>query len=341
MHEHSSVEKKEQNLPQTSRIREEYQRFKQAVGAGENVNFNNAPEGAVFKNFHPSGTERPLLYLKGPDGEVKKWLTESELQQWLETQPKIDSADEVEFDMFSLMLGGLDPSLRDLEASSLMDLLDQVDVPQPHKDKIAKIFTFVDDNSRTSLTEWLHSVLGLSFTCRSMYATTVAGRDAKLPLIGTACYSEHGLLVWHDIRNMRAATPSPFRGDGDVCFDKPYDIQLAYSDNDRTRITRLNSTVFFLARHGVSEEETEATDADQVYISIEEYCRKIFVQDEIKREIIHRRRDENFCIANRLEDYQELCEKRKQEMIARLVGMSERGELDQVVGNIEDFLRSQ
>lgn len=254
-----------------------------------------------------------MFYLKNESGVNKLWLTQDEVDRLSKSDLTPEQIEAATYDMFTLMLGGVGPEPSDLGAGSLLELIDILitSIPEEIESKIRKIFDFVSANPNTNLTEWLKRKLGLSFSIHSIYKTTVANRDDKVIITGKGCFDNNMLIVWHVIRNMREESFSHLKHDGEVYFPLPFDMQLVYMLDGIQRVVRLNSTVFFLARHGMSEEESEKTRASRVYVPLDEYWKSIYIHDEERRRQAQQRREENFALHERVDGYQKIVESRK------------------------------
>jgi len=320
-------------------IRQIYQEFLKRFGVGENPYFSQAPADAVFMNFHVNGRERPMFYVADEVGDVKPWLTKEEVERLSKPDLSPEQIEAVAYDMFTMMLGGIEPELSDLGFGSLLEFADTLSTSFPEEiySKIRKIFDFVRVNPNTNLTEWLNRKLGLSFSAHNIYKTRVANRDDKVIIMGKGCFDNNMLIVWHVIRNMREGSFSHLKYDGEVYFPLPFDIQLVYMRDGIQRVVRLNSTVFFLARHGLSEEESEETSADQVYVSLDEYWKYIYIHDEERRRQAHQRREENFAIHEEVEGYEKIIESRKAQIVGAILKLDEEGQLDQILSEIDGY----
>lgn len=321
-----------------------YDQLINSFGKGDNGLFDEAPPEAVIANYHPNGEERPFFYVLGSDGYIKKWLSVKDLEKIKKTELLKDPQilEKVLYDMFTLMLGGIEPKLNELNVKSLPDLIKDAELADDVRDRLAKLLNFVDSNPDTSLTKWLYLRIGLSFSCQAYYNTTVAGNESQVIVVGVGSYADNKLIVWEEtVRNGRRGTPSPVKQDGEGFLGKPFDILLGgYKFGGHVRWTRLNSTVFYLARHGLSEDEKNETKADQVYISLDEYFHVFFNLDESKRADVHRRREENFVIKRKAIGFERIKELRREEMVRVLIDLDTAGEIGPWLSEIDEYLAS-
>lgn len=323
--------------PQT--IREFYDKFVAGIGGGgENPIFSRAPEGAVFKNT--VGDEKPLLYVKEVDGSVKQWLTAADLENVgiLPDQVRLD--EEQLFDMFSFMVGGRKPSLRNLGVNRWSDLLSpENEVNQEEKfASIRKIFEFLDKYN-TNMTQVFGNILGLSTNCTQRFKVTNGNREGIVILMGDTCFNRGKMFVWHSIRNIRSPIQScsPFKSDGNWNIGDINDIQIGYQSVEGPRIVRLNKFVFLMARHGLGEQTTEETALDQIYMTPGEFMSQLYTQDKDAREKQHRIEEDNFVINYKLNGSQELIKQRKNDILAKMLEMASNGDLEDILRNIEQF----
>lgn len=324
------------NNPQS--VKEAYQVFIDGVGRGENPLFLRSESDIVFKNT--VGEEKPLLYVYNPDGSIKKWLTQSEVDEFKKTSEQNTLNDEQLFDMFSFMVGGRRPGLRDLDVTQWTDLITEYQNNNVvGLDKIRRVFEFVDKNPDTNLTLALGNVLGLSVDGNQRFEVVNEGKKGMVFLMGDTSWSRDKIFVWHPIRNMRSSIQSysPFKSDGcqnvgDIC-----DIQVGYQGTDGPRIVRLNKIVFLMARYGLGEQTTPKTSLDQIYMSPNEFIEQLWIPDGNAREEQHRLENENFVINKRLQGSRELIFQKKQAIVTKMLDMAKKGELDVAIKNIEQF----
>lgn len=325
-------------------IKESYSYLKENIGQGRNPAFEGAPSEAVFTNYWGPSKERPFLYVEDTEGNIKKWLTQAEIdhiKSAQQTEGKISDTEELLFDMFSLMMGGSKPTLEQIGANSLSELIPR-DVPRSDGlAKVEKIFSFVDKHPNTSLNNWLFREVGLSSYEVEGMEETVNGRVDFIILGGETCYTRGTKFVWHMSRNVPDPVRSPFKEDGAFLFNKRNDIQLAYNVQGGLKAVRLNALVFFLARHGISEGVTPDTMSDQVYISLTEYYDKIFPKTTEERQVYHEEENDNFVINYKLEGYKERQRKKRQQIIDKMTELAGKNVLDEILVNIDNFITSK
>lgn len=321
-------------------IRELYDSFIEGIGKGENPLFSQAPTDAVFKNF--VGDEKPLLYIKETDESVKKWLTQDEIQAVQETGNQVKLNDEQLFDMFSFMIGGRSPTLRDLGVGKWTDLLSRNNSESgvvEGLDRVRKIFEFIDTHPNTSLASSLGDVLGLSTNRTQKFEVTNGDKKGLVILMGDTSWNRGKMFVWHPTRNARSVVQpcSPFKSDGSQNIGNINDVQIGYQDTEGPRIVRLNKIVFLMARHGLGEQTGSETALDQIYMPLSEFVEQLYIQDNDTREQQHQLENDNFVINYKLPGSQELVQHRKDGILTKMLEMANNGGLDGVLQSIEHY----
>lgn len=321
-------------------IRELFDQFNSQIGVGQNALFVNAPVDAVFCNW--IGNEKPLLYAKDETGKPKRWLTENDLNQIKkDSGEEVEKAEDILFDMFSFMVGGKKPTLTEMGATGWANLLSTIDQSYPDEDvqKVKKVFEFLDSDSKTTLTASISDFVGVTHSTTQKIQTVAKGKSSIVILQGDACYNRGKMYIWHHIRNMRSPVQiaSPFRSDGNAMINNVNDVQIGYQTDEGARIVRLNMFVYMLARHGVSEETTEATASDQIYIPLGEYREQIYSQSESERKENQQIENENYVMRNKLDGSEQLQKQRKKAIIDKMMESAKSGGLDNVISSIEQF----
>lgn len=329
--------RKEPAVKPPQSIRKFYESFVSSLSQGENPMFRQAPDDSVFKNM--VGDEKPLLYIKDAEGILKKWLTDDELKVAREKTSQSQLTEEQLFDMFSFIVGGRSPSLRNLGVSQWTDLLPEAAEAQAVSglDIVRRIFEFVDLHPNTSLTSSLADVLGLSIGRTQKFEAVNNGKKGLVILQGDSSWNRGKMFVWHNYRNSRSSVQSfsPFRSDGSQNIGQICDVAVAYQKPEGIRIARLNKIVFLLARHGLSEETTSETALDQIYMPPKEFLDEFFSAESDIREQQQQIENENFIINKGLDRSQDLIKQKKESIVTTILDMANKGELDGVIKSIE------
>lgn len=323
-------------------IRELYDSFVSQIGKGTNPLFTDLPDNVIFWN--QIGSDKPFFYVEDGNNHWKQGLTSDDMNVIKEKQNfHEDTLEDITFDMFSLMVGGRRPTIYELGVNHWTDLLSQMDTNSPieTKNKLQKLFNFLDHRPdddfgksyyaalNESLSEYLH------LSNRMLRKQNIAHEQVIITvrLEGDVGFDRGKVFVWSAARNFRSPiqTSSPFKDDGGIFIDQMNDVSIGYETDDGPKLGRLNTFVFLLARHGLSEETTKETAADQMYIGLNDYAKYIYHPDGNERQRFQNIENENYVIKNKLGGYEKLQRERKKMVLDKMISLAQSGGLDDVL----------